>query len=307
MNIKDIVMKGNWRALDQAIFQAEEAEARRKEAEEERLENFFDDLHRKQLSKKPISSMDWSEIHELNEIRKDSMNTREHAPNGGKSNIDDKVEKPQLDDEENETMEEKFSRAESLCAVIESHERASPDIKNEISNIRRILNEQKQKYLDKPEPSSEEPEEISNEPNISVSKSWEMIQISKSGDLISGFVSSSVTDRQGHNLAMQVLKDALPEYLEHASIDLQHSERVIGKVVKHQFRTINNVDALWVQVKLFSGNEDVINMIADKKLTGFSIYGQGTMMGNTIMGLKLQNIALVNFPANPLAVITEVS
>jgi len=238
--------------LDRLVREAEEAELKRMGAQEDMMENYFEQKRRKELSKKNINSMDWSEIHELNELKKSKTNDQ-YAD----SNVSDP--KP----------EEQRAEAIGLIQQILSHPNCNAEIKNDISNISNLLS--KLNLDDNTESQhTKEPEEIADEEEVSVSKGLQ-IRKSSGATLVSGWSTIEEIDYGGDILHVDDFKKNLQEfYLKNGKVCLQHDvNNVIGKLRSYQIK--KNKDSkfgIHVVVELFDAA--VEKNIKAGNLKGFS-------------------------------------
>jgi hypothetical protein len=283
---------GDWSRMDRKIHDAEQAELSRMGAKEEMLEFYFEAKRRKELSKKNIKDMSWDEVHEVNELTKSNVDESTHPD---QKNV--RVEILNILDE---------------CIVVSRKNR--PELVQDFQKLKILISQFQNTNDGSTNTSSEREEEISSEPEVSVSKSMN-IQKSADGMIISGFASSNVLDSQNSILSLHVLKQSLPAFLSHGTIMLQHGNRPVARVISHDFRkTDSGHDGLFIRAKLFDGCEDIAERIG-KTLTGFSIGGHGTLKDHCdrakcwkdIDTLKLYEISLVEKPACSEAIFTEVN
>jgi hypothetical protein len=283
---------GDWSRMDRKIHDAEQAELSRMGAKEEMLEFYFEAKRRKELSKKNIKDMSWDEVHEVNELTKSNVDESTHPD---QKNV--RVEILNILDE---------------CIVVSRKNR--PELVQDFQKLKILISQFQNTNDGSTNTSSEREEEISSEPEVSVSKSMN-IQKSADGMIISGFATSDVLDSQNSVLPIHVLKQALPAFLAHGIIMLRHGNRPVARVIHHDFRkTDSGHNGLFIRAKLFDDCEDIAEQIG-KTLTGFSIGGHGTLVDHCdrakcwkdIDTLKLYEISLVEKPACSECCFTDVN
>ena len=282
---------GDWSRMDRKIHDAEQAELSRMGAKEEMLEFYFEAKRKKELSRKSIRDMSWNDVHELNELKKSNVNESTHPD---RKNV-------------------KFEVINILDECISVSRRNRPELVEDFMKLKILISQFKNTNKESTNTENHD-EQIADEPEISVSKSMS-IKKSADGMIISGFATSDVLDSQNSVLPIHVLKQALPAFLAHGTIMLQHGNRPVARVISHDFRkTDSGHDGLFIRAKLFDDCEDIVERIG-KTLTGFSIGGHGTLVDHCdrakcwkdIDTLKLYEISLVEKPACFEAIFTDVN
>lgn len=122
--------------------------------------------------------------------------------------------------------------------------------------------------------------------------------------IVSGVASSEVTDAQGEKITADAMKAAIPDYMKFGAVREMHdSQKAAGTAV-----SINVNDAGQTE---FTAH--VVDPVAVKKVQtgvykGFSIGGKvlkrDDLQKNTITGLRLTEISLVDRPCNPEATLS---
>jgi len=117
-----------------------------------------------------------------------------------------------------------------------------------------------------------------------------------------GFASSEAVDSDGEVITADAMKAALPDYMKFGAVREMHQPLAAGTAIEASVQEDGKT--------LFGAH--VVDPVAVKKVQskvykGFSIGGKVTKSeGNTITGLKLVEVSLVDRPANPEAVFTVV-
>lgn len=132
------------------------------------------------------------------------------------------------------------------------------------------------------------------------------VQFTKTNDeeqIVEGIATSEDLDSQGEIVKYDAIKDALPDYMKFGNIREMHQYSAVGKAIKaipddakkNLLLTAKVIDPIaWQKVK-----EGVYN--------GFSIGGRVLkQVGNEIQGITLNEISLVDRPANPAALFSLV-
>jgi phage head maturation protease len=119
-------------------------------------------------------------------------------------------------------------------------------------------------------------------------------KIDKDTRMVWGYASTPTLDLQGERVSIEALRDALPDYMEWANIREMHQPSAVG-VAKEA--TIDE-KGLYVGSKVVDDN--AWKKVLEEVYKGYSIGGERTAkVGDTITGLKLIEISLVDRPANP--------
>lgn len=132
------------------------------------------------------------------------------------------------------------------------------------------------------------------------------VQFSKTNDeeqIVEGIATSEDLDSQGEIVKYDAIKAALPDYMKFGNIREMHTHSAVGKAIKaipddkkkNLLLTAKVVDPIaWQKVKAGVYN-------------GFSIGGRVLkQVGNEIQGIMLNEISLVDRPANPAALFSLV-
>ncbi|MCG3203915.1 MAG: hypothetical protein KCHDKBKB_00592 [Elusimicrobia bacterium] len=132
------------------------------------------------------------------------------------------------------------------------------------------------------------------------------VQFAKRDDdehIVEGWASSEAIDSQGEVIKIEAIEKALPDYMKFANIREMHQLSAVGKTIAASIDKTKK--ALYIVVK-------VVDDMAWKKVkegvyNGFSIGGRVlSKIENVIEELSLNEISLVDRPANPLALFSLV-
>jgi hypothetical protein len=120
--------------------------------------------------------------------------------------------------------------------------------------------------------------------------------------LVSGFASSEVVDSQGEVVKADALARALPEYMKWGNIREMHQWSAVGKAVQAM---VNPDNKMFLVAKVV--DKSAWEKCKEGVYNGFSIGGRVVKkIGNVIEELVLNEISLVDRPANPEAIFTMV-
>ena len=120
--------------------------------------------------------------------------------------------------------------------------------------------------------------------------------------IVCGHASTEALDSQGEIVKAGAMAGALEEYMKVGNIREMHQPSAVGKALLAQ----QDEKGTYIEVKVV---DPVASMKCEEGVyTGFSIGGKATgrdpMAKNTITGLRLTEISLVDRPANPEATFT---
>jgi hypothetical protein len=120
------------------------------------------------------------------------------------------------------------------------------------------------------------------------------------GDVIvEGYASTDKLDDQGDIVTLDAIKDALPDYMKWANLREMHSNIAAGKVEDA------HVDDKGLFIRARVVNPDSKDKVLKGVLKGFSIGGRKVLKaGKEIIRLVLNEISLVDRPANPECVLS---
>ena len=118
--------------------------------------------------------------------------------------------------------------------------------------------------------------------------------------MVMGYASTEARDDQGEIVKREALDAALGDYMKFANIREMHQLSAVGKA---KDATVDD-KGLYVAAKIV--DDQAWNKVVERVYQGFSIGGKVTAREpadyKTITGLRLDEISLVDRPANPEAV-----
>src|SRR5215471_777350 len=118
--------------------------------------------------------------------------------------------------------------------------------------------------------------------------------------LVAGYASTEARDDQGEVVKREALDQALGDYMKFANIREMHQLSAVGKA---QEAAVDD-KGLYIAAKVV--DDAAWNKVIERVYQGFSIGGKVTARApadyKTITGLRLDEISLVDRPANPEAV-----
>ena len=121
--------------------------------------------------------------------------------------------------------------------------------------------------------------------------------------LVEGFASTETEDSQGEIVKSEALANALPDYMKYANIREMHQWSAVGKTIAAKLDTMKK--GLWIRGKIV--DDQAWRKVKEKVYNGFSIGGKVLKkVGNIVQELILNEISLVDRPANPQAVFSLV-
>ncbi len=121
--------------------------------------------------------------------------------------------------------------------------------------------------------------------------------------IVEGYASTEALDSQGEIVKADALEEALPDYMKFANIREMHQMSAVGKTISAKVDTAKK--GLFISGKVVDDN--AWKKVKEGVYNGFSIGGRVLKrIGNTIHGLALSEISLVDRPANPEAVFSLV-
>ena len=131
-------------------------------------------------------------------------------------------------------------------------------------------------------------------------------QITKTDDdkrIVEGFATTEAVDSQGEVVKLSAIKKALPEYMKYANLREMHQWSAVGKTIAT--KADDKKKGLWIRGKII--DETAWQKVKEKVYNGFSIGGVvNKKIGNIIHELDLNEISLVDRPANPKAMFSMV-
>lgn len=162
--------------------------------------------------------------------------------------------------------------------------------------------------------------------NKALNKDFKLSVINEDERLIAGWASVEVVDKQGQYVDVETLAKAMLKFVDRGGfINYGHENKPVGKILQWEIRKHPDTDrpGVWIVAKINRGYklDDIVwNMIKSGKLKGFSIAGLGGVEKRimkaddgeereveVLKDIELTEISIVDEPANPYAVIEEVS
>jgi hypothetical protein len=142
--------------------------------------------------------------------------------------------------------------------------------------------------------------------------------------LVEGFANVEVLDRQSDIVPTETMFKAMLGYMERGGIILLgHENKPVGKVVQWGVERLpSGVEGIHIIASIHTGTglgDAAWAMLKDKQITGFSIGGVATEtsrfkdksaaggIARELSEIELNEISLVQIPANPLAVVEQMS
>jgi len=121
--------------------------------------------------------------------------------------------------------------------------------------------------------------------------------------IVEGYASTEAVDSQGEVVKLEALEKALPDYMKFANLREMHQWSAVGKTL--QAKIDHKKRGLWIKGKIV--DKEAWEKVKEKVYNGFSIGGKVLKkIGNVIYELILNEISLVDRPANPEAVFSLV-
>src|SRR3972149_6697025 len=121
--------------------------------------------------------------------------------------------------------------------------------------------------------------------------------------IVEGFASTEALDSQGEVVKLSAIEKALPDYMKFGNIREMHQFSAVGKAVHAQIDNVKK--GLRLVAKII--DKDAWEKVKEGVYNGYSIGGRVLKrIDNTIEELSLNEISLVDRPANPEAVFTMV-
>ncbi len=121
--------------------------------------------------------------------------------------------------------------------------------------------------------------------------------------IVEGFATTEAVDSQGEVVKLSAIKKALPEYMKYANLREMHQWSAVGRTIAA--KADEKKKGLWIRGKII--DDTAWEKIKAKVYNGFSIGGVvNKKIGNIIHDLSLNEISLVDRPANPKAMFTMV-
>lgn len=118
-----------------------------------------------------------------------------------------------------------------------------------------------------------------------------------------GYASTSNKDEQGETVTAKAMQDALPEYMKWANVREMHTAKAAGTAIE---ASVQEDGRCWFGAHII--DSEAVKKVKMGVYKGFSIGGKATKrndLNKTIIeGLRLNEVSLVDRPANPEAVIT---
>jgi len=117
--------------------------------------------------------------------------------------------------------------------------------------------------------------------------------------IVEGFATTESVDSQGEIVEIDAVKKALPDYMKFANIREMHQWSAVGKALAAKID--DKKKGLYIRGKII--DKEAWEKVKEKVYNGFSIGGKVIKkIGNKIQELILNEISLVDRPANPEAV-----
>jgi phage head maturation protease len=121
--------------------------------------------------------------------------------------------------------------------------------------------------------------------------------------IVEGWASSEALDSQGEVVKLEAIEKALPDYMKYANVRQMHQWSAVGKAVHASIDTAKK--GLHLVAKIV--DKEAWEKVKEGVYNGFSIGGRILKrVDNIIEELTLNEISLVDRPANPEAVFTMV-
>jgi len=121
--------------------------------------------------------------------------------------------------------------------------------------------------------------------------------------IVEGYASTEAVDSQGEVVKSGALKKALPDYMKYGNIREMHQWSAVGKTIAAKMD--GKKKGLWIRGKII--DKDAWEKVKEEVYNGFSIGGKIIKkVGKVIEAVKLNEISLVDRPANPEAVFSLV-
>lgn len=131
----------------------------------------------------------------------------------------------------------------------------------------------------------------------------QITKVDEDKKIVEGFATTESVDSQGEVVKLSAIKKALPEYMKYANLREMHQWSAVGKTIAA--KADEKKKGLWIRGKII--DETAWEKVKAKVYNGFSIGGVvGKKIGNIIHELALNEISLVDRPANPKAMFTMV-
>lgn len=116
--------------------------------------------------------------------------------------------------------------------------------------------------------------------------------------MVYGYASTEALDSDGEIIVHEAIKNALPDYMQIATVREMHHKWAAGKTKSAEM----DDKGLYIGAKIV--DDQAWEKVKEGVYTGFSLGGEVTSrLGNKITGFNLKEISLVDRPANPEAVI----
>ena len=124
--------------------------------------------------------------------------------------------------------------------------------------------------------------------------------------IVEGFASTEAVDSQGEVVKSEAIQRALPDYMKFGNIREMHQFSAVGKTISADMKeTEDGVKGLYLAAKVV--DKGAWEKCKEGVYNGFSIGGRVVKrVGNVIQELSLNEISLVDRPANPLSVFSLV-
>lgn len=121
--------------------------------------------------------------------------------------------------------------------------------------------------------------------------------------IVEGYASTETVDSQGEIIKTEAIGKALPDYMKFANIREMHQWSAVGKTIHAKID--DKKKGLWIRGKIV--DKEAWEKVKEKVYNGFSIGGKVLKkIGNIVHELSLNEISLVDRPANPEAVFSLV-
>jgi len=121
--------------------------------------------------------------------------------------------------------------------------------------------------------------------------------------IVEGFATTEAVDSQGEVVKLSAIEKALPGYMKYANVREMHQWSAVGKTIAT--KTDDKKKGLWIRAKIV--DDQAWQKCKEKVYSAFSIGGKILKkIGNVIHELDLNEISLVDRPANPQAVFSLV-
>lgn len=293
---------GEFSRLDRQIQEAEKQYLNTANAQEEILEQYFEEKRKRELQNRSIHNMSWEDCELLNDMRK-GINDKF---------FDENVSNPKAEDMKAECQK-------YIDAIIR-HPNATPEIIEKMMSVESLLGKLN---TDKPTEKPQKPEEeIYDEPNFDIGKAiidecTRTLSIQKSNGvtIVSGWSTIEEIDKSGDFVPVSDFEPHLQKFFkENGKVCINHDEKtIVGNLRSYEIRKNNN-GKLGIYVTC-DVQPHIEKMIIDGALTGFSWSLKGDRMKKceknscykNIKTYGITELSIVGSPMNQGATIERIA